>query len=306
LFLKVKSASSPNPPLRASRCPGQSYFFNGQNRTQAGTYNQIFTNSVGCDSIQTLILTILTTPISVNNPIWACNPFTFNGKTYTSNAIVIDTIRSSFGCDSLLLSAIPKTVCDSVIVNGIVHKTSFSFIDTTRTTLNIICDSTYQTTSYTVKYTPNITLSTKQEDTFFKGESIQIRANTIKNYLWSTGSNQRDISIKLTQNEATAYTNLTALDPTILDFPTGFNPTSKDHPENRTFRPNIVGKIERIQLDIYNRLGEKIYSSSNLATLGWDGNYKGTPSPQGIYTYLLEYTTNKRVFFKSGEVQLVR
>jgi gliding motility-associated-like protein len=332
LFLKVKSASSPNPPLRISRCPGQSYFFNGQNRTTSGTYTQLFTNSLGCDSIQTLILTILTTPIGVNNPIWACNPFTFKGKAYTSNAIVIDTIRSSYGCDSLLrfnyiylkpvptaLSAIPKTVCDSVIVNGIVHKTSFSFIDTARTTQNIICDSTYQTTSYTIKYTPSITLSTKQEDTFFKGESIRISANNIKNYLWSTGSTQRDISIKLTLNEAiyliawndteckdTAYTNLTALDATILDFPTGFNPMSKDHPENRTFRPNVVGKIERIQLDIYNRLGEKIYSSSNLATLGWDGTYKGTPSPQGVYTYLLEYTTNKRVFFKTGEVQLVR
>jgi gliding motility-associated-like protein len=331
LYLKIKSTSSSSlPPI--TLCPGQSYFFNGQNRTTTGTYTQILTNSQGCDSTRTLILTILSTPIGINNPIWACNPFTFKGKTYTSNAIVIDTVKSSYGCDSLYrfnyinLKSKPDTlisnnltVCDSVTYKNIVHKTSFSYTDTTRTTQNVVCDSTYQTTNYTIKYTPNITLSTKQEDTFFKGETITISANNIKNYLWNTGATKRDINIKLTQNESfyliawndpecrdTAYTNITALDATILDFPTGFSPASKDHPENRTFRPNIIGKIERIQLEIFNRLGEKIYSSNNLATLGWDGTYKGVAAPQGVYTYLIEYVTNKRIFFKSGEVMLVR
>jgi gliding motility-associated-like protein len=330
LILTVISPSSYT--FSETLCPGQSYFFNGQNRTTAGTYTQTLTNSVGCDSIITLTLNYLTTPTGVNNIIWACNPYMFKGKTYISNAIVIDTVKSSFGCDSLYrfnyiyLKSKPDTlksnyftVCDSVTIKNIVHKTSFSYSDTTRTTQNIVCDSFYQITNYTIKYTPTITLSTKHEDTFFKGENIIISASNIKNYRWSTGESKRDISFKLTQNESifliawndpeckdTAYTNITALDPTILEFPTGFNPLSKDHPENRTFRPNIVGKIERIQLDIFNRLGEKIYSSNNLASLGWDGSYKGESVPQGVYTYLIEYVTNKRIFFKSGEVMLVR
>lgn len=330
IFLTVKGNTSFNlPPV--SLCPGQSYFFNGQNRTTAGTYTQTLTNSVGCDSIITLTLSYLTTPSGVNNIIWACNPYIFKGKTYTSNAIVIDTIKSSFGCDSLYrfnyiylkstpttLTNIPITVCDSVTIKNIVHKTSFSYTDTTRTTQNVVCDSLYQTTNYTIKYTPTITLSTKQEDTFFKGENIIISANNIKNYRWSTGETKRDISFKLTQNESifliawndpecqdTAYTNITALDETILEFPTGFSPSSKK-PENQVFRPNIVGKIERIQLEIFNRLGEKVYSSNNLFLLGWDGTYKGSASPQGVYTYLIEYVSNKRIFFKSGEVELVR
>lgn len=44
------------------------------------------------------------------------------------------------------------------------------------------------------------------------------------------------------------------------------------------------GPIRRIDIDIYNRLGEKVYSSQG-ATFKWDGKYLGEEVPMGIYTY---------------------
>jgi hypothetical protein len=58
-------------------CPGNSYFFNGQPRTLEGTYTQILTNSVGCDSTVTLNLKVLTNPASIQNPLLGCYSFYF-------------------------------------------------------------------------------------------------------------------------------------------------------------------------------------------------------------------------------------
>lgn len=60
-----------------------------------------------------------------------------------------------------------------------------------------------------------------------------------------------------------------------------------------------------IQFVIFNRWGEKIFSAKDI-NQGWDGTYKNESQPTGVYTYLLEYKMNRNVYFKSGEVLLVR
>ena len=77
-------------------------------------------------------------------------------------------------------------------------------------------------------------------------------------------------------------------------------------PENRFFRPNYTGKLDAMQFDIFNRLGENIYSSNNIHDIGWDGSYKNQLAPSGVYTYILEYTSFRFKYIKTGEVMLVR
>jgi hypothetical protein len=62
LNLTVRATSTGT--INTSICSGQSYLFNGVNRTAAGTYLDTFTNSAGCDSIVTLNLTIEALAIS--------------------------------------------------------------------------------------------------------------------------------------------------------------------------------------------------------------------------------------------------
>jgi hypothetical protein len=49
-----------------------------------------------------------------------------------------------------------------------------------------------------------------------------------------------------------------------------------------------------------------VYESSNIDE-GWNGNYKGTPQPMGVYVFMVEaYTNTGRKFCKQGNVTLIR
>ena len=63
---------------------------------------------------------------------------------------------------------------------------------------------------------------------------------------------------------------------------------------------------EDLSLLIYDRFGELIFSTNDPGA-SWDGNFKGVPSPLGVYTYRagyrLPYQDRKEV---SGSITLVR
>ena len=83
------------------------------------------------------------------------------------------------------------------------------------------------------------------------------------------------------------------------------------------FTPNGDGKndlFEILALDnytvtrlvIYNRYGQLLFSSRG-AYKAWDGKYKGTPQPQGIYVYHLEIQAPARpVIIRKGTILLLR
>lgn len=52
---------------------------------------------------------------------------------------------------------------------------------------------------------------------------------------------------------------------------------------NRVFTLYAEG-MNYYQLQVFNRIGEKVFDSNNN-TVGWDGMYKGKPTPPGVYTY---------------------
>lgn len=310
-------------------CPSTSYVFDGIARTAAGDYIRYYSNADGCPSTDSLRISILNNPTPQTNPISACAPFTFKGKTYTSSATVIDTIKSIVGnCDSVYLSNLiqlkppPTTaseinhiVCDSIRLNNRLYTNSFSFVDTFRT-VGTVCDSVYRKTNYTIRYTPQIGL--KERDTFMRGSQVTLRPFSATNYLWSTGETTKNLSFKLTEvrqlyliawNEEpcrdTAYISLVAEDLAIVGMPTGFSPTG-EYAENRTFRPNINGRLEYFHMMVFNRWGEKVYETFETQPLGWNGIFKGEPAPAGLYGYVLEFRTLGVIYNKSGEVMLVR
>ena len=73
---------------------------------------------------------------------------------------------------------------------------------------------------------------------------------------------------------------------------------------NDYFLPVGYG-ITQIDLSIFDRWGAKIFNEANTQ-LGWDGTFKGVPSPQGVYTYQLIITSmNGEVTSKTGHVTLL-
>jgi gliding motility-associated-like protein len=68
-------------------------------------------------------------------------------------------------------------------------------------------------------------------------------------------------------------------------------------------RGNIVKYID---LKIYNRWGELVYSSNDI-NKGWDGTYNGVQVNNGLYTYMLKLVFNdKEVKTDKGSITLIK
>ncbi|MBL4593192.1 MAG: CotH kinase family protein, partial [Flavobacteriales bacterium] len=66
------------------------------------------------------------------------------------------------------------------------------------------------------------------------------------------------------------------------------------------------GQIESLTFDVYDRWGEKVFTSSSPSK-GWDGNFNGKKAASGVYVYKLKAVfTDGDIENKSGNITLVR
>lgn len=107
-YLIISSNTAPTLRLRTysttsiTRCSNQlPLVWNGISYNTAGTYTKAFVNSVGCDSIVTLVLTVLQASSSTTrDSIYTGNTYTFNGNTYSAAGTYTVHLTNSVGCDS--------------------------------------------------------------------------------------------------------------------------------------------------------------------------------------------------------------
>lgn len=91
-------------------------------------------------------------------------------------------------------------------------------------------------------------------------------------------------------------------------FPNAFTPNQ--NPPNEVYNPQAEG-WERQELSIYNRWGELVFKS-NYPNEGWDGVFKGKPSPEGVYIVKLGFKALDNVnqtnpyYYWNGTVHLLR
>lgn len=83
-------------------CDSYTWPTNGVTYTQSGTFQSVFTNASGCDSIVTLNLTIHNSYQFIQD-MTACDSFTWgvNGVTYTTSGVYSENYISVNGCDSV-------------------------------------------------------------------------------------------------------------------------------------------------------------------------------------------------------------
>lgn len=86
--------------------------------------------------------------------------------------------------------------------------------------------------------------------------------------------------------------------------PSGFTPNGDGL--NDVFRVPVTNKNHLVRLQIFNRWGQLIFSTSDPAS-GWDGTVKGKPADTGTYVYYLQMKslTGNPVNYK-GAVTLIR
>lgn len=89
--------------LNGSICEGESYFFEGQELSQAGDYEQAYQSQAGCDSIYRLSLSVL--PIlrdTVAGAICQGETYAFGNQALDMPGAYERTVPGSNGCDSII------------------------------------------------------------------------------------------------------------------------------------------------------------------------------------------------------------
>lgn len=92
-----------------------------------------------------------------------------------------------------------------------------------------------------------------------------------------------------------------------LSGPTGGRTDGSNDPSriNDIFLPRLEG-VERFRMLIFNKWGQLIFESNSQDT-GWDGYFRNTLAPAGVYVYKLELRySDGRDVIKVGDVTLIR
>lgn len=87
-----------------------------------------------------------------------------------------------------------------------------------------------------------------------------------------------------------------------LFIPNAFSPNNNGR--NETFYPVPKNPINITEFKIYNRYGQKVYDNVQEKNKGfWDGTYFGKEAPEGLYIYIIQYTTGPATNLNNGLVQ---
>ncbi len=282
----------------------------------AGTYNVVFIvgSSNGC--YDTLMQTVTVNPVPTAEFQFdiACEnqPIQFTDISFISPGSIVGWEYDFDGGITISNDQNP------------IHTfgTSGSYPVTLTVTSDLGCTATYTeninvlpgpTAAFSMNPNPALAL----EDVFFTDESI---GNQISAWFWdfgdgNGGNNQNevhayadggfyDVSLTITDINGCSATVIQEISIALLPvLPTAFTPNGDGENDVLLIRG---GPFTEVNFNIYNNWGELIFTS-NDAAIGWDGTYKGTEAPMGVYTWtFVVEIAGGRVVTKSGDVTLIR
>ncbi|HNF68452.1 MAG TPA: gliding motility-associated C-terminal domain-containing protein, partial [Chitinophagales bacterium] len=85
--------------------------------------------------------------------------------------------------------------------------------------------------------------------------------------------------------------------------PTVFSPNNDGI--NDWIGPNYSGDIKDYHLEIYNRYGQLIFETDEIAQ-GWNGKFENELQPIGTYVYVMQVKLNNKKREERGNITLVR
>jgi gliding motility-associated-like protein len=213
---------------------------------------------------------------------------------------------SNFANPSVLWSTIPAQTTDSIgglaVGNYVVTVTDPAFCPVQKTAI--------------IQYGPdaNISVNLGPDQRLCSGTTIVLDAGNYFSLQWQDGSVKSQYPVDQTGLYYVDVANIsgcTASD-TIVIFPgCGDNVwvpdafTPNDDATNEKFIAYGVG-VETIVLEVYNRMGQLIFSSVDEPS-GWDGTYRKQQAPEGVYGYSVRYSLfDGTSHTKRGIVALLR
>jgi gliding motility-associated-like protein len=133
-------------------------------------------------------------------------------------------------------------------------------------------------------------------------------------YDWSTGESANSIVVSqagtywaTSKGECPVTDTITITRDCYLNIPNAFSPDGDGLNDYFLPRELLSAGLKTFKMDIYNRWGENIFTTSSIDGRGWDGKYNGVPQVMATYVYVIdaEFDNNLKKTFK-GNVILVR
>ena len=286
-------------------CEGMSYLFKNQNLTESGEYKETFMAAAGCDSIVTLMLSVLqNSKNEIDRIICPEEIIVINDKEYNSDVVGLqDTLfgGAANGCDSIL------TVNITVDFKSVIARNdNFIFaveentidvlandeIDLEALNLEILSESSSMRTTITQSNRIEVILNPN----FSGSQSFTYEICDIGCFICDTGQ----VTI-LYEKEKESIVD------SILRAPTGFTPNG-DGTNDKFVIP--VLEIDPInygnnEMVIFDRWGKIVHQSKPYQN-DWDGrDSSGSEVPSGTYYYILRLRIGGPLF-KKGEVTILR
>jgi len=285
-------------------CEGSSININNVQYTRDTTFSVITTNYLGCDSVITYHLKFnprytLTTDRSI------CRGSTFNNIVINQDTTVTLSLKTIANCDSIVTVRIEAVdpeftytgsqVCEGTVYSGIVISKDTIIRQTL--TNRAGCDSTVIDT-VTMLIRPVLTTS---KDTLINpGNNVTIFASGAASYAWNTGATQASINVQPVEN--TAYTVIgtaangctdtaviqVRVNACVISVPSLFTPNGDGIHDVLKVKGGEC--LSAYELRIINRWGDVLFESTNYSET-WDGTFKGTPVPEGVYFYIISGLT---------------
>lgn len=283
------------------------------NPTVSTTYYLSTFNNIGCATVDSVVVTISLSNLSISPAISICADDTIPltvlnadpGSTF--NWSPTSGIVSGQGTNTILVNP-PNTTNYTVQVNAPSGCTSSESANVTVSQLN---GSTVNATA-----TPPIIQS---------GNSSQLQASPTNgvSYAWSPSASLNNPNIAnpvatplsstwyqliITDGVCTAGDSvlvrvgeLICGEPDIF-VPNAFSPNGDLSNDTLFVRGNYITEME---FRVFDRWGEKVFESTELST-GWDGTYKGKRVDPAVFVYYLEVVCGDgQTFFKKGNITVV-
>lgn len=122
----------------------------------------------------------------------------------------------------------------------------------------------------------------------------------------SSAGGEYSLQASYCDNNITQTVNVTLPVTSQLSWPKVFFPNGQEE-LNRTFGPtnscNLA--ISNYELKVFNRWGQEVFSSTNIAD-EWDGNYNGGEGSTAVYVWYANYSIGDEPFTDKGDVTLIR
>ena len=257
----------PNPTSSqsVSICQGEVY----QGYNKSGIYIDTLISAKGCDSVRTVNLEV-NTAYKSSSVINVCEglSYQFNGVNISTEGRYVATLKSIFGCDS--------------IVEIELQITRGNFLGNDQ----LLCNQD----EYTL-------ISPSPNTRWFDNDVSKTKRVNKSGIYWASIVDDNGCEIKDSVNVRLGVKSFT---------PNTFTPN--DDGINDCFKPFFAAESEitRYRFSVFDRWGNHVYTTTNIVDC-WDGMNRGKECAQGTYVYFWEIITRDcGSTLKKGELILAK